>query len=163
MNNYNYGDIARVILLIQWHNNFIDIPYSAWKAKPFVLTECKPSAKFLYCCHLIKQSIYDNNFKKQLEFRRRYLRLYVKFLTNTDNFGATDKMHLAEMEKEMAVWKIVAYRSFAINLTKSKIENDRLKKAIGGEKGQLDTQQKDSFNSVINMVNSLWFKRWFEG
>lgn len=63
----------------------------------------------------------------------------------------------------MAVWKIVAYRSFAINLTKSKIENDRIKKALGSEKGQLDTMQRDSFNTVISMVNNLWFRRWFDG
>lgn len=97
MNNYNYGDIARVLLLIQWHNSFMNVPYEIWKVKPFVLSECKPSAKFIYCAHLIKQSIVDNNFRKQLLIRRRYVTLYTKFLTNTLLFSEVDKLDLNEM------------------------------------------------------------------
>jgi hypothetical protein len=28
---------VRVLLLIQWHNSFLKIPYSVWKHKPMVL------------------------------------------------------------------------------------------------------------------------------
>lgn len=87
MNNYNYGDIARVILVIQWHNSFMNVPCSVWPVKPFVLSECKPIIKFIYCANLIRQSIHDNNFKKQLKYRTEYIQLYSKLLNSTDNFS----------------------------------------------------------------------------
>lgn len=92
MNNYNYGDIARVLLLIQWHNSFLHLPYEVWKIKPFVLSECKPSSKFLYCAHLIRASIVENNFRRQLVLRKRYLTLYSKLITKKDNFVEADKL-----------------------------------------------------------------------
>ena len=91
LDNYNYGDIARVILLIQWHNSFIHLPYESWRVKPSILTECKPSAKFIYCAHLIKESIADSRFRKQLALRRSYINLYSKLITSTDNFTPTDR------------------------------------------------------------------------
>lgn len=76
----------------------------------------------MYCAHLIKESIADNHFKKQLVMRRVYINLYTKLITNTEGFTITDKEQLLSMEKLMPLWRIAAYRSFAINITKFKIE-----------------------------------------
>lgn len=162
MNNYNYGDIARVLLVIQWHNSFMNIPYDVWKVKPFILSECKPSVKFLYCAHLVQQSLIDNNFRRQLVLRRQYINLYTKFLTNTANFSEVDRAELSEMEKKLPLWKIAAYRSFSINITKRKIEDCKVKKVQNSDKNPVNPEQKDNFNYMMNMVNGMWFRKWFD-
>jgi uncharacterized membrane protein YkgB len=95
----NYGDIARVFLLIRWHNSFDNIPYNVWKFKPFILTEAKPFQKFLYAAKLVQANIAEEKKCKNFKERRRYLNLYNKFLAHTEEITASDKEELIKMEK----------------------------------------------------------------
>lgn len=119
VNNLNYGDIARIVYLIKWHNSFDILPFDIWKIKPFILNECRPKHKFIYCAHLIKHSIQEQNYSKQLKLRRQYLNLYEQILANIAS--PENKEMLKQIEKHMPIWRIVAYRSFCINIYKGKL------------------------------------------
>lgn len=119
VNNLNYGDIARIVYLVKWHNSFDILPFDIWKIKPFILNECRPKHKFLYCAHLIKHSIQEQNYSKQLTLRRQYLNFYEQVLANTAT--PENKERLKEIEKHMPIWRIVAYRNFCINIYKDKL------------------------------------------
>jgi hypothetical protein len=78
------------------------------------------------------------------------------------NFPEEGRQEMMEMEKKMPIWKIVAYRSFAINVTRMRIERKKAEEAISAssEKGAAN-EEKENFNGMINMINSFWVKNWF--
>jgi hypothetical protein len=75
-------------------------------------------------------------------------------MTSTAGFTPADKEELNSMEKLMPLWKIAAYRSFTINSIKRRVESKKNPKSQ-------DNPERDSFNTMIAKVNSLWFRKWF--
>lgn len=64
----------------------------------------------------------------------------------------------------MPLWKIAAYRSFAINVTKKKIEiKEKSAQLASPSKDVLNSEQKDNFYRMISTANSQWFRKWFSG
>lgn len=148
VNNLNYGDIARMAYLVKWHNSFDILPFDIWKVKPFILNECRPSHKFRYCAHLIRHSIQQQNYRKQLALRRQYLGLYEQVLANTASPDSKDR--LGEIEKHMPIWRIVAYRGFCINIYKGKLMARK-------ERRRAEEPQP---NVGERLMGAGWFRSW---
>lgn len=146
VNNLNYGDIARILYLVRWHNSFDLLPFDLWKLRPFILNECRPKHKFLYCAHLIRHSLQQNNYPKQLALRRQYLNLYQQVLDNT---ASPDAKHaLAEIEKHMPVWRIVAYRNFCINIYKERLIAKK------------ERRKAEEPQPAERLTGASWFRSW---
>ena len=86
INNQNFNDIRRILALIEWHNSFVDIPQYLWTLKSPIILKKKPKSnpnftKFKYFAKIINHKFKENkNFKKILEIRRKYLRLYDEYV-----------------------------------------------------------------------------------
>ena len=53
-NNENFNDVRRIVTLVKWHNNFVNIPRELWGVKPSIIGEISPKKKLIYVANIIK-------------------------------------------------------------------------------------------------------------